>query len=233
METPQTPSCFEGLKTVGSEGHDLNHLACTQKPHLHHQLGSGVLNSESPHLLGGRKKIESTCWGSASSKGCCLNPKGWWFLAPLIIHETHPLEDLGVHCLMFFSQQAKEFQFRFGRNSWGGREFLTNYPRHPVIPSEVWCLIGLGTPNTFSGGGPGCLGIMDSNCTFFCNSAWGRLCNTLQWSHLVWSTSFWNICLHGLQRDDTQLKSNIIFPSALMITRCCWMFGFGNHLLFS
>ena len=32
----------------------------------------------------------------APSKGCCLNPKGWCFLAPLIIHETHHLEDPGI-----------------------------------------------------------------------------------------------------------------------------------------
>ena len=33
-------------------------------------------------------------------------------------------------------------------------------PRHPVIPPEVRCLIGmfLGSSHTFSGGGPGCLG---------------------------------------------------------------------------
>ena len=34
----------------------------------------------------------------ASSKGCCLNPKGWCFSAPFIIHETNPRkEDPGMN----------------------------------------------------------------------------------------------------------------------------------------
>ncbi len=34
--------------------------------------------------------------------GCCLNPKGWCFSASLIIHEKHPLEELGMVILRDF-----------------------------------------------------------------------------------------------------------------------------------
>ena len=36
-----------------------------------------------------------------------------------------------------------------------------NFPRHPVIPPEVWCFWHIfGGSNTFSTGAPGCLGFV-------------------------------------------------------------------------
>jgi len=41
------------------------------------------------------KNLTETQSIPASSKGCCLNLKGWFIGTPNIIHETHPLEDPG------------------------------------------------------------------------------------------------------------------------------------------
>ena len=66
----------------------------------------------------------------ASSKGCCLNPKGWCFLAPLIIHSA-PLGRLCIPYTCFFHCLSTPSFFRLLGVVEG--PFLRRHGRHLSI----------------------------------------------------------------------------------------------------
>ena len=76
----------------------LEHFGTPQKPNLRRWLwGFKYLLKRCNWMPRGSATYHNPSYPPASSKGCCLNPKGWCRGAPLIIHETHPLEDLGIY----------------------------------------------------------------------------------------------------------------------------------------